>query len=309
MSTIPLPAPQPSDHRPATAGGQADRWTVQAILDWTTGHLADHGSESPRLDAEILLAQARDCRRIELYTQFDQALTDQQRAVMRDLVKRRAAREPVAYLVGFREFFGADFALTSDTLIPRPDTETLIVELLDLARQLPTPPAILDLGTGCGCIAITLATQLVSAQVSAVDISPAALEVARANAETHNVADRIAFFAGDLYEPIPPDRKFQFIASNPPYVTTAELDQLAPDIRDHEPRTALDGGADGLDVIRRLVAGAPDHLAPGGSLLCEISPEQADEVGRLVAEQTAFGSPRTVTDLSGQARVVVASID
>ena len=171
------------------------------------------------------------------------------------------------------------------------------------------PPAILDLGTGCGCIAITLATQLASAQVAAVDISPAALEVARANAETHNVADRIAFFAGDLYEPIPPDRKFQFIASNPPYVTTAELDQLAPDIRDHEPRTALDGGADGLDVIRRLVAEAPGHLAPGGSLLCEISPEQADGVGQLLTEQAAFGSPRTVTDLSGQARVVVASID
>ena len=291
MSTIPLPAPQPSDHRPAAA--QADRWTVQAVLDWTTGHLADHGSESPRLDAEILLAQARDCRRIELYTQFDQALTDQQRAVMSDLVKRRAAREPVAYLVGFREFFGIDFALTSDTLIPRPDTETLIVELLDLARQLTAPPAILDLGTGCGCIAITIATQLASARVSAVDICPAALEVARSNAETHNVADRIAFSAGDLYGPIAPDRKFQFIASNPPYVTTAELDQLAPDIRDHEPRTALDGGTDGLDVIRRLVSGAPAHLAPGGSLLCEISPEQADGVSRLVAEQTAFGSPRT----------------
>jgi len=309
VSTIPLPAPQPSDHRQAAAGGQADRWTVQAVLDWTTGHLADNGSESPRLDAEILLAQARDCRRIELYTQFDQALTDQQRSVMRDLVKRRAAREPVAYLVGFREFFGIDFALTSDTLIPRPDTETLIVELLDLARQLTAPPAILDLGTGCGCIAITIATQLASAHVSAVDICPAALEVARSNAETHNVADRIAFSAGDLYGPIPPDRKFQFIASNPPYVTTAELDQLAPDIRDHEPRTALDGGADGLDVIRRLVAEAPGHLAPGGSLLCEISPEQADGVGRLVTEQPAFRTPRTVTDLSGQARVIVASID
>ena len=309
MSTIPLPAPQPPDHRQPAAGGQADRWTVQAVLDWTTGHLADNGSESPRLDAEILLAQARDCRRIELYTQFDQPLTDQQRSVMRDLVKRRAAREPVAYLVGFREFFGIDFALTSDTLIPRPDTETLIVELLDLARQLTAPPAILDLGTGCGCIAITIATQLASAHVSAVDICPAALEVARSNAETHNVADRIAFSAGDLYGPIPPDRKFQFIASNPPYVTTAELDQLAPDIRDHEPRTALDGGADGLDVIRRLVAEAPGHLAPGGSLLCEISPEQADGVGRLVTEQPAFRPPRTVTDLAGQARVIVASID
>jgi len=309
VSTIPLPASQPSDRRQPPADGPVERWTVQAVLDWTTGHLADNGSESPRLDAEILLAQARDCRRIELYTQFDQALTDQQRAVMRDLVKRRAAHEPVAYLVGYREFFGLDFTVTSDTLIPRPDTETLIVELLDLARELPVPPAILDLGTGSGCIAITIATQLPSARLAAVDISPAALEVARANAETHDVTDRIAFSTGDLFEPIQPDRRFQFIASNPPYVTTAELDQLAPDIRSHEPRTALDGGSDGLDLIRRLVTEAPGHLAPGGSLLCEISPEQADSVGGLLADQPAFRTPRIVTDLSGQARVVVASID
>ena len=303
MNPIPQPAPQ------TPADGPVQCWTVQAVLDWTTAHLAGHNSHSPRLDAEILLAQARDCHRIELYTQYDQELTGQQRAVMRDLVKRRTAFEPVAYLVGHREFFGINFAVNADTLIPRPDTETLVAELLDLARELPGPHSILDIGTGSGCIAITIAAQLPAAQLTAIDISPAALAVAQTNARTHEVSERIAFLCGDLFEPLDAAARFEFIACNPPYVTTAELDQLAPDIRDHEPRTALDGGPDGLDVIRRLVVAAPDHLAPGGNLLCEISPEQADTVGQLLAQQPAFGAPRIVEDLAGHARVVVASIE
>ena len=175
--------PQPAGHTPTDNPTQ--RWTVQAILDWTTGHLAAHGSSSPRLDAEILLAHSRDCQRIELYTQYDQELTPQQRVVMRELVKRRAAREPVAYLVGYREFFGIDFEVNADTLIPRPDTETLVLELLDLARELPAATSILDVGTGSGCIAVSIATGLPSAQLTATDISPAALAVAVANATTH----------------------------------------------------------------------------------------------------------------------------
>lgn len=302
MNSLPQPVPQ------TPANGPVQSWTVQAVLDWTSGHLASHDSLSPRLDAEILLARARDCSRLELYTQYDQELTTAQRAVMRDLVKRRTAYEPVAYLVGHREFFGFDFAVNADTLIPRPDTETLIAELLELARDLPAPPSILDIGTGSGCIAISIAAQLPSAQLTAIDISPAALAVARTNAETHAVSERIAFLCGDLFAPLDPTARFEFIACNPPYVTTSECDQLAPDIRDHEPRIALDGGSDGLDVIRPLIATAPDHLEPGGSLLCEISPEQAGAVSQLLARQPAFESPRIVEDLSGHARVVVASI-
>ncbi|HCK53356.1 MAG TPA: peptide chain release factor N(5)-glutamine methyltransferase [Planctomycetaceae bacterium] len=297
--------PQPDS--PAPGSNPVTRWTVQAVLDWTTRHLAEHGSQSPRLDAEILLAQSRGCQRIELYTQYDQELTTEQRAVMRDLVKRRANQEPVAYLVGHREFFGIDFAVDPHTLVPRPDTETLIVELLDLARELPTPPTILDVGTGSGCIAITLATQLPNALLTAVDISPAALAVAKANAATHDVASRMTFLAGDLFAPLEPTTRFHFIASNPPYVTSEELSQLPHDIRDHEPHTALDGGADGLDIIRRLLITAPDHLVPGGSLLCEISPEQSTRVIELLAEQPAFEPGRIVEDLAGNARVVVAA--
>ena len=298
--------PQPAGHTPPD--NPAQRWTVQAILDWTTAHLAAHGSTSPRLDAEILLARSRDCQRIELYTQYDQELTPQHRVVMRELVKRRAAREPVAYLVGYREFFGIDFEVNADTLIPRPDTETLVLELLDLARELPAATSILDIGTGSGCIAVSIATGLRSAQLTATDISPAALAVAVANATTHEVADRIAFLEGNLFEPLDSHAHFDFIVSNPPYVTPDEIDQLAPDIRDHEPHTALDGGRDGLDLIRQLIASAPRYLAPAGTLLCEISPEQADAVKALLGEQPAFGTPRLVEDLAGEARVVVVSL-
>ena len=158
-----------------------EEWTVRRILDWTTAHLKQHGSDTPRLDAEILLAHARACRRIELYTHFDEPLTDAQRAVMRDLAKRRAKSEPVAYLVGHREFFSLDFRVTPDVLIPRPDTETLVVELIDAAKPLESP-RILDIGTGSGCIAVAAAVNLPKAQITATDLSEAALAIARENA-------------------------------------------------------------------------------------------------------------------------------
>ncbi len=306
MTALPQPTPQQTPQQ--TPDNTDNRWTVQAVLDWTTGHLATNGSESPRLDAEILLAQARHCRRIELYTQYDQELTGEQRVVMRELVKRRAASEPVAYLVGHREFFGIDFFVNADTLIPRPDTETLVVELLDLAKTLDRHPSILDIGTGSGCIAISIATSLPAARLTAVDISQQALAVAQANADTQQLSDRIEFLGGDLLEPLDPNSRFDFIVSNPPYVTTAEFDHLAPDIRNHEPRIALDGGSDGLDLVRRLVADAPNHLAPGGSLLCEISPEQGEAARHLVDTHPDFTSGRIVHDLAGHPRVVVASI-
>lgn len=291
--------PQPADTPP-------DRWTVQAVLDWTTGHLARNGSATPRLDTEILLAQARGCRRIELYTQYDSELTAEERQVMRDLVKRRAAAEPVAYLVGFREFFGLDFQVTPQTLIPRPDTETLVVESLDLARDMSQPPRILDLGTGSGCIAVAIATQHPPAHLVAIDISREALEVARHNAASHDVADRIDCRVGDLFEPLETGQEFDIIASNPPYVSRDELAGLPKDVRDHEPLRALDGGDDGLDIVRRIIDGAHHHLGPNGTLLCEISPEQAERVCQLIVENQSYQAPRIANDLSGRPRVIVA---
>ena len=265
-------------------------------------------SETPRLDAEVLLGQVLDRSRTWLFTWPDRVGEPAAVAAFTARVARRAAGEPVAYITGVREFWSLPLAVAPATLIPRPDTETLVVELLDLARELPAAASILEIGTGSGCIAISIASGLSSAQLTATDISPAALAVASTNATTHEVADRIVFLEGDLFEPLDSQARFDFIASNPPYVTTAQLDQLAPDIRDHEPHTALDGGLDGLDLIRRLITSAPGHLAPAGTLLCEISPEQSDAVGALLAEQPAFGTPRFVDDLAGKPRVVVVSL-
>jgi release factor glutamine methyltransferase len=288
---------------PPTPAG--DVWTVRRILDWTIPHLKSHGSESPRLDAEILLAHARGCPRIQLYTNYDQPLTDDQRAVMRDLVKRRAAAEPVAYLVGHREFFGLDFRVTNDVLVPRPDTETLIVEALEGLKPL-AQPRVLDIGTGSGCIAIAIAVHCPQATVIATDRSATALQVAQVNADKHNVADRTRFLCGDLFSPLADEAPFDLIASNPPYIASEEIETLAPDVRLHEPRAALDGGPDGLNVIRRLIAEAPQHLRPQGKLLIEIGEDQAEAVTQLVTTNGRYDEVAILRDLAKQPRVVRA---
>jgi len=281
-------------------------WTVGKIIDWTTGHLRKHGSESPRLEAEILLAHARGCPRIQLYVQYNELLTDDQRTVMRDLVKRRAQAEPVAYLVGHREFFALDFRVTPDVLIPRPETETLVVQLIAAAKSRPNP-RILDVGTGSGCIAVAAAVNVPGATVSAIDISPRALDVAKDNASRHAVAERIRFLEGDLFAPLSSEDQFDLVVSNPPYVADAEMATLPADIRLHEPQLALRAGPNGLDVVALLITAAPAHLAAGGALFIEISPEQASAVSSLIRESGQFEPPRTVKDSSGKERVVIAS--
>lgn len=298
-----MAVPQKSQNSPSSL----EQWTVRRILEWTTAHLSKHGSVSPRLDAEILLAHSRKCTRIELYTRFDEVLTDEQRGTMRELVQRRAKAEPVAYLVGKREFYGLAFRVKADVLIPRPDTETLVMELLTLAKTAPSP-RILDVGTGSGCIAVAIAANLKSASLTAIDISSAALEVAKENAETHKVADQIAFLEGDGFSPLPSDAAFDFIVSNPPYVTEGELDQLQADVRLHEPKLALVSGKDGLDLVRVLIQETPRHLVPGGSLLMEIAPEQAKTVEGLFEADGRYENVRMLKDLSNQPRVAAAQV-
>lgn len=282
-------------------------WTVGKIIDWTTAHLKKHGSETPRLEAEILLAHARNCPRIQLYVHYNELLSDVQRATMRDLVKRRAQSEPVAYLVGHREFYGLDFRVTPDVLVPRPETETLVLELIAACKALANP-RVLDLCTGSGCIAVAAAVNLLGATVTATDISPQALAIARENAERHGIAGRIQFLEGDLFAPLPAGEKFDVIASNPPYVSDAEMETLPADVRLHEPAGALRAGPQGLDVISRLIAGAGEWLAPGGLLLIEFSPEQTTAVVELLAGAGVYETPRLLKDPSGQNRVVAARL-
>ena len=294
----------------------SDEWTVRRVIDWTTAHLKKHGSDTPRLETEILLAHARGCRRIELYTRFDDVLSERERSTMRDLVRRRAQSEPVAYLVGHREFFGLDFHVTPAVLIPRPDTETLVVELLDRVRSL-TSPRILDVGTGSGCIAVAVAVNHPTAQVTATDMSEAALSVARENAQSHQVLDRIRFLKGDLFEAlgdagpsqaIGEDGLFDVIASNPPYIAEHEKETLQADVRQYEPHEALFSGPTGLEILTRLVDEAPRHLAAGGTLLLEISPEQADAVGGRMEKSGVFGEIRVVKDLARLSHVVCGTL-
>lgn len=292
-------------HQPRSAA--AGPWTVRRIIEVTTEFLKKQGSDTPRLDTEILLAHVRGCKRIELYTRYDEVLSDEQRDRLRELVRRRAKSEPVAYLVGHREFFGLEFRVTPDVLIPRPDTETLIVELLDAAKAY-AEPRILDVGTGSGCIAIAAAVNCPQARVTAIDVSEAALGVAGENAERHGVADRIRFLQGDLFAPLNPNERFELVVSNPPYVAEGELNDLQAEVRLHEPRSALAAGPDGLDVIRRLVSEAPRRLLPGGELLFEISPEQAAPVRQLLQQHGAYRDARTVKDLSARERVGRAAL-
>ena len=287
---------------------QPEQWTVGRLLQWTTEHLKKRGSETPRLDAELLLAEALGCQRINLYTSFAEVPGEGPRTAFRELVRRRGGGTPVAYLLGRREFYSLNFRVTPDVLIPRPETELLVVALLDLAKQRAGTPAltVCDVGTGSGVIAVCAAKYLEHARVTAIDLSPKALDVARSNAAEHGVAGRIEFVQGDLLTAVPREARFDFIVSNPPYVAAAELDNLAPDVKDHEPHVALLAGERGTEVIERLVPQAAERLSPGGHLLVEISPMVHDRVLALLASDGRYQPGATIKDTARLPRVVQA---
>ncbi|HEY4185897.1 MAG TPA: peptide chain release factor N(5)-glutamine methyltransferase [Polyangia bacterium] len=291
-----VPAPQKDP--------KTDPWTVMSVLRWTTGRFEERGIGTPRLDAEILIAAALGLPRLQLYVQFDRPLSADELAAIRASVQRRQGGESVAYIVGKKEFFGLDFAVDARVLVPRPDTETLVDEALvrlrppprqadeeapptetDAAAPAPeaTTPArpplkLADIGTGSGAIIVTLGKRFPGAALFAVDPSPDALVVAQANAERHAVP--VTFLQGDLAAPLAPFAPFDLITANLPYIPSGDIAALAPEVR-AEPRLALDGGPDGLALVRRLVAAAPALLAPGGALALEIGAGQAEETAAL----------------------------
>jgi len=287
-----------------SSDAESQIWNIGRLINWTSQYLTDNGSESARLDTEILLAEVLGCERIMLYTRFDEDPGDDIRARFRELVKQRAAGCPVAYLVGHKEFFSLKFKVSTDTLIPRPDTEDVVQNVLDLIKgNLVDPKAIADIGTGSGILAVTLARELPGVQFVASDISDAALNVARQNAEFHDASDRIEFRSGDLCTPLQ-HQTFDVIVSNPPYVSEAEFEQCARDVKEFEPQQALVSGPTGLEVYQRLVPDAKVRLHPNGWLVLETSPMLAESLKQLLEEQ-GYRNVEIKPDHSGNPRVVI----
>jgi release factor glutamine methyltransferase len=280
-------------------------WTIKALLNWTTDYLTRKGIENPRADAQILLAHVLKCKRIDLIVHYDDQPEEVERIRFRELIQRRLASWPVAYLVGSRDFYLLSFDVSPDVLIPRPETETLVLEALAFLKTLQTPTA-LDIGCGSGCIAISIAHQKKDARITAIDISPDALNMAKHNATKHGVAERVSFIQGDLFAPLTPGAPFDLVVSNPPYIAQTEFAELAPDVRDHEPRVALDGGLDGLDYYRRIAGGVGRFLKVGGRLLLEIGYTQEASVRSILADRTELELGPTLKDLAGHPRVVSA---
>lgn len=311
-------------------------WTIGRILKWTEQYFKDKGIESPRLDAEVLLAHVLEKQRIYLYVHFDEPLQPAELAAYREMIKQRVLRVPVAQILGEKEFMGLTFKVTADTLVPRPDTEILVQAAVERLKAMKgeakapedealadgeeassaadrdeaaadvsqEPLRIADIGTGSGAICLSVLRYLAGTVADTVDISPAARAVAEENAASLGLADRVTFHTGDLLQPLR-GMTFAAILSNPPYIPEADIAGLAPEVRLKEPHTALSGGQDGLDFYRRLAKEAPAMLVPGGFMAFEVGIHQAEPVAALAKANPLIARTEILPDYAGIDRVVV----
>jgi release factor glutamine methyltransferase len=279
--------------------------TVLEAIQKCTDFLGKKGVESPRLQTELLLAHRLQMPRMKLYLNFERVLTPVEADALRDLVKRRSLHEPLQHITGSTSFCGHEIKVNREVLVPRPETELLAEHGWQFLAGRPSPATALDFGTGSGCVAIALAAQCADAVITALEVSEAALEVARENAAENGVAGQIQFLAGDGLDSLPEEAEFDLIISNPPYIPTAEIAGLQPEVRDFDPPKALDGGADGLRFYRLLAAQAPGRLRPGGKLMLEFGDGQAEAVRRrLEAEKWIVEAVRE--DYAHCARIIIA---
>jgi release factor glutamine methyltransferase len=286
-----------------TQRATAQTWTIGKVLEWATSDFRTRGLPNPRLDADVLLAFALGETRVKLVIDRDRPLDAEDLARFRELVKRRRSHEPVAYLVGAREFYGRSFRVDSRVLVPRPDTEALVDAALARTAHVSMSLRALDLCTGSGCVGITLARERPTSRVHATDTSEPALALARENALRLG-AYNVSFALADLFAGLDAMRsRFDLVVANPPYIPSAEIEGLAPDVRDHEPRAAIDGGLDGFDLIRKIVEDAPRFLRPEGTLALELGAGQATEAARLFSAR-GFGAVSATRDYAGIERVV-----
>ena len=280
----------------------SENWTVRRATAWTAEYLQQKGVDSPRTDADLMLADALGVDRVRLIIDSDKPLTREELASYRKRIERRANGEPLAYILGKREFYGRDFLVDPRVLIPRPETEGLVEILL---RDLPAGATrVLDLCAGSGCVGITAALERPGLHVDLVELDPGAAEVARANVEKHGLGDRVRVLLGDLFAPVAAEPPYDGIVGNPPYVPAGEIDGLSREVR-REPRLALDGGPDGLDLVRRIAPEAGDRLVPGGPLALELAIEQPPEAARLFLD-AGLAEAHAEQDFTHRDRYVVA---
>jgi release factor glutamine methyltransferase len=295
---------QPGDGNAKNERENGKTWTVLELLTWTKQHFAERGIETAQLDAECLLAHVLDVERLKLFLDFEAPVSPADRGVFRELVKKRAnERVPVAQLTGHKEFWSLPFKVTADVLVPRPDTETLVAAVLERLPRGEVPLRLLDVGTGSGAVALAIAHERPTAHLVATDISQAALQIARENADVNGVSDRVEWLLGPLFDPVAGQR-FDWIVSNPPYVAESQRSTLPPELA-HEPEQALFSGEDGTTMLAELIARAPELLLPGGGLAVELAPEQADSVTEWCSV-AGLVDVRTHRDLARRVRVVSA---
>lgn len=283
--------------------GKKDVWTISSLLNWTVNYFKSKNIQSARLDAEVLLSHVLRQERIYLYVHFDEPMEQNELNKFREYVKKRAQHVPIAYIIGEREFMGLPFKVTKDTLIPRPDTEILVENVLnnvDKDKEI----EIVDIGTGSGAIILSLLVNLPKAQGKTVDISSKAIEVAKENAVNLQVNDRCEFFVGDLFAPLN-DNKFDVIVSNPPYIPQKDIATLEDDVKEYEPVSALTDGGDGLSYYRRLLSEGKAYIKENGFIALEIGIYQSNDV-KQIAMDNGWKNIKIIKDYAGIDRVVLA---
>ena len=296
-----------------------DIWTIQKLLNWTTEYLTSKGIDSPRLNAELLLSHVLGLKRIELYTQFDKPVTQQQLDKLHNLVQRASQNEPIAYLVGKTEFYSLELNVTPACMIPRPETELLVERAIEFLRTRNGKQFVCDLCTGSGCIAVAIARNYPDCQIIATDISDAALSVAAKNIEKHRLKEQIRLLCGDLFDPIMPqldvekpvrhslgDGGFDLIVCNPPYVSAAEFEKLDKNVKDYEPKLALFAGDEGLDIYRRIIERVGTFLKSDAAVMLEIGYNQGQAVKQLLEQASCFGEITIEKDFDNNDRIAIA---
>jgi len=291
-------------------GPREAEWTILSLIKWATGYFTSHGIDSPRATAEILLATLLNLKRIDLYLRYDQPLLNSELSEFKSLIKRRVNKEPVAYIIGKKEFWSLELEVNPNVLIPRPDTETLVEAALSCLGPADALPAqtvrVLELGTGSGAIVLALASERPAYRYIATDISPNALQVARKNARRHQLDPAIRFVAGNWLDPFSPEKPvFDMILSNPPYIPSGDISDLQPEVSRFEPMLALDGRSDGLHAIREIIFSAHLMLKSQGVLLLEMGFNQKEAVIRLIQQCGHYHPVQIIKDYAGHDRVVV----